>query len=218
MESFITSAGYAALILFAFLEAACVPISSEVVFGFAGVLAYQGHLNLVLIILLGWLAEMAGSYVSYYVGWYGGRPAVHKLGRFVLVGPSDIDRAERFLEGKGWWAIPLGRILPFVRSFTSVVVGLVRMPVGKFTLLNAIGTGIYVVAMSSVGYAVGSAWNTVSKRLSEASYVIVAVVVLVLVAAVVLRWRQFRKDEQGGGGGRHAGGGAAADSERAKIR
>ena len=43
MESFLTSAGYGALILFGFLEACCVPISSEITFGFAGVLAYQGR-------------------------------------------------------------------------------------------------------------------------------------------------------------------------------
>src|SRR5260370_13808041 len=68
MESFLTSAGYAALILFGFLEAACIPIPSEITFGFAGVLAYQGHLNLALLILIGSLAELAGSYGSYPLG------------------------------------------------------------------------------------------------------------------------------------------------------
>ncbi len=68
MESFLTHAGYAAIILFGFLEAACIPISSEVTFGFAGVLAYQGHLNLALVIITGTLAELAGSYFSYFVG------------------------------------------------------------------------------------------------------------------------------------------------------
>ena len=35
MESFLTHAGYAALIVFGFLEACCIPISSEITFGFA---------------------------------------------------------------------------------------------------------------------------------------------------------------------------------------
>ena len=48
MENFLTHAGYGALILFGFLEACCIPISSEITFGFAGVLASQGHMNLVL--------------------------------------------------------------------------------------------------------------------------------------------------------------------------
>src|SRR5215472_14119478 len=67
MESFLTHTGYAALIIFGFIEACSIPISSEITFGFAGVLAYQGHLNLVLVIVIGSLAELAGSYVSYTV-------------------------------------------------------------------------------------------------------------------------------------------------------
>src|ERR1700733_14802629 len=115
MESFLTSAGYAALLLFGFLEAACIPISSEITFGFAGVLAYQGHLNLALVIIIGSLAELAGSYTSYWIGRVGGKPLVHRLGRYVLVTESDIDRAERFLTGPGGWAVPGGRVLPVLR-------------------------------------------------------------------------------------------------------
>ncbi len=100
MESFLTSAGYAALILFGFLEAACIPISSELTFGFAGVLAYQGHLNLALVIIIGSLAELGGSYASYAVGRVGGKPLVTKLGRYVLVTQGDVERAERFLKPK----------------------------------------------------------------------------------------------------------------------
>src|SRR6201993_5495724 len=109
MESFLTEWGYAALILFGFLEAACIPISSEITFGFGGVLAYQGHLNLALVIIAGTLAELAGSYVSYSVGRVAERPLIEKFGRYLLITRGDIDRAERFLAGRGGWAIPLGR-------------------------------------------------------------------------------------------------------------
>ncbi len=75
VESFLTHAGYLALILFAFFEACSIPfISAEITFGFAGVLAYQGHLNLVLVIVIGTLAELAGSFTSYALGRRGGRP------------------------------------------------------------------------------------------------------------------------------------------------
>src|SRR6516225_11410459 len=104
MENFLTSAGYAGLILLGFLEAAGIPVSSEITFGFAGVLAYQGHLNLALVIIIGTLAELAGSYASYAVGRVGGRPLVDKIGRYVLVTEADVDRAERFLAGRGAWA------------------------------------------------------------------------------------------------------------------
>src|SRR5262249_24840563 len=165
MESYLTSAGYAALILFGFLEAACIPISSEITFGFAGVLAYQGHLNLALVIIIGSLAELGGPYAFYWVGRIGGRPLVDKIGRYVLVTQSDVDRAERFLEGRGAWAIPVARMLPFVRAFTSIVAGLVRIPAIRFGILSLIGTVLYAAAVASLGYALGSAWQRVSHRL-----------------------------------------------------
>src|SRR5580704_14846723 len=193
MESFLTSAGYAALILFAFLEAACIPISSEITFGFAGVLAYQGHLNLALVIIIGTLAELAGSYASYAVGRVGGKPLVHKLGRYVLVTESDVSRAERFLEGRGGWAITVGRMLPFIRAFTSIVAGLVRVPAVRFGILSLIGTVIYATALSTAGYALGSAWNQVSHGLAIVGYILFAIVV---VAIVAYRLRQFRREAQ----------------------
>jgi membrane protein DedA with SNARE-associated domain len=196
MESFLTSAGYAGLILFAFLEAACIPISSEITFGFAGVLAYEGHLNLALVIIIGTLAELAGSYASYAVGRVGGKPLVQKLGRYVLVTESDVDRAERFLAGRGAWAIVVGRMLPFVRAFISIVAGLVRVPPIRFGVLSLIGTIIYATALSSAGYALGSAWNSVSHGLAIVGYILFVIVVIAIVGFIIYRLRQFRREAQ----------------------
>jgi len=194
MESYLTSAGYAALILFGFLEAACIPISSEITFGFAGVLAYQGHLNLALVIIIGSAAELAGSYASYAVGRIGGKPLVAKLGRYVLVTQGDVDRAERFLAGRGAWAIPVGRMLPFIRAFTSIVAGLVRIPAGKFGVLSLIGTVIYATVLSLIGYELGHAWNSISHGLTIVGYILFALVVIAIIGFVVYRLRQFRRE------------------------
>jgi membrane protein DedA with SNARE-associated domain len=194
MESFLVHAGYGALILFAFLEAACIPIPSEVTFGFAGVLAYQGHLNLALVIILGTLAELAGSYVSYAAGRIGGRPLVDRFGRYLLITHRDIDRAERFVTGKGAWAIPVGRALPFVRTFMSLVSGIIEVPAVRFGLLSLLGTAVYSTAIASIGYAVASAWTSVYHGISLASYVILVLVVLAIAAFIWHRLREVRKE------------------------
>lgn len=195
-EGFITHAGYAALIVLGFLEAACIPISSEVTFGFAGVLAYQGHLNLALVIVIGSLAELAGSYTSYGVGRWGGRPLVDRVGRYVLITRADVDRAERFLAGRGAWAVPVGRMLPLVRAFVSLVAGLVEMPALRFGILSGIGTVCYAAVVSAAGYALGSAWQRVSHGIADAGYVIVVIVVLAIVAFVVYRLRELRREDR----------------------
>jgi membrane protein DedA with SNARE-associated domain len=196
MESFLASHVYLALIVFGFLEAACIPIPSEVTFGFGGVLAYQGHISLASVIIIGSLAELAGSYASYYVGRRGGRPLVHKLGRYVLVTESDVNRAERFLEGRGAWAVSVGRMLPFVRAFTSIVAGLVRLPALRFGILSLIGTVIYATVLASIGYELGSAWESVNKGLTVVGYVLFALIVVAIVGFVLYRLRQFRREDR----------------------
>jgi membrane protein DedA with SNARE-associated domain len=194
MQGFLIHAGYPAIILLAFLEACCIPISSEVIFGFAGVLAYQGHLNLALVIIVGTLAELAGSFVAYSVGRAAERPVIERLGRYLLISRNDIGRTERFLAGRGGWAIPVGRALPVVRSFTSLVAGFAEVPALRFGVLSLVGTVVYVTGMSSIGYAVGPAWNRVSADLSVAGYVIVGVVVAALAVFITYRLRELRRE------------------------
>ena len=195
MESFLSQYGYAAIFLFAFLEACCVPIPSEVTFGFAGVLAAQGHLNIVAVIVVGTIAELIGSMVSYGIGRVGGRPFVRRTGRYLLITHADIDRAERFFTGRGVWAVPLGRCLPVVRSFVSVVAGFVEVPVALFAFLSLIGTAVWVTVISLVGYGVGNAWTKVNHDISLAGYGIVAIAVIAIAAFVIHRLRDLRKEE-----------------------
>ena len=194
MESFLTHWGYAALIVCGFLEACCIPISSEITFGFAGVLAYQGHLNLALVIIIGTLAEMAGSYTSYAVGRVGERPVVERLGKYALVTGKDIDRAERFFAGRGAWTVAVGRMLPVIRAFISLVAGLVEIPAVRFGVLSLIGTAIYATVFSVLGYALGSTWHTVSHYVSVGSYVFVALVVIAAAGLIAYRLRELRRE------------------------
>jgi membrane protein DedA with SNARE-associated domain len=194
MDSFLAQAGYPALILFGFLEACCVPIPSEITFGFAGVLAYQGHLNLPLVIILGTLAELAGSFVSYGAGRVGERPLVERLSRYLLITAADMDRAERFMARRGTWAIPVGRAMPLIRSFTSVVAGLARVPALRFGVLSLAGTVVYASLIASIGYALGSAWNGIATGLSVAGWILGVVVVAGIAAFLVIRVRALRRE------------------------
>jgi membrane protein DedA with SNARE-associated domain len=198
MESFIIHAGYAAVFLFAFLEACCVPIPSEITFGYAGVLAGQGKLNIVAIIIIGTIAELAGSLVSYGVGRVGERPLVQRFGRFLLITQADIDRAERFFAGRGAWAVPLGRALPVVRSFVSLVAGFVEVPALLFALLSLVGTAVWVTTISVVGYAVGTQWQKIEHAISVAGYAIAAVAVIGIGGFVAYRLREVRHERAAG--------------------
>jgi membrane protein DedA with SNARE-associated domain len=211
MTSFLISHAIYAIVLFGVLEAACIPISSELTFLLGGAVASGAipgthqHPTLLLVIIVGTLAELVGSYISYGVGRWGGHPLVRRWGRYVLVTEADVARAERFLEGRGAWAVPVARMLPFVRAFASVVAGLVDIRPLRFGILSLIGTLVYVVALSSIGYSLGSEWAKVNHTISMVGYIVAAVVVLAIIAFVIIRVREFRREAAGKGGAHRAG-------------
>ena len=197
MESFLSQYGLAAVFLFGFLEACCVPIPSEITFGFAGVLAGEGHLNIVAVIIVGTVAELIGSFVSYTVGRVGERPLVSRFGRYLLITERDIDRAERVFAGRGAWAVPVGRALPVVRTFISIVAGFIKMPALLFGVLSLIGTAVWVTAISLLGYALSSTWQSIAHGIALAGYVIAAVAVIAIVALILYRLREVRREQAG---------------------
>jgi membrane protein DedA with SNARE-associated domain len=200
MESYLVSHAIYAVVLFGVLEAMCVPISSELTFLLGGAVASgaipgtEQHPSLLLVIVLGTLAELVGSYISYWIGRAGGKPLVHRWGRYLLITESDVARAERFLVGRGAWALPVARMLPFIRAFASIVGGLVDIPPLRFGVLSGIGTLVYVVVLSSIGYKIGGQWTKVNHSLSMITYIVVAVVVVAVIGFVVLRVREFRRE------------------------
>src|SRR5215469_1480120 len=200
MQGFLVSHAIYAIILFGVLEAMCIPISSELTFLLGGAIASGAisgahqHPSLVLVIILGTLAELVGSFIAYGVGRAGGKPLVHRWGRYVLITENDVARAERFLVGRGVWALPVARMLPVVRAFASIVAGIVDIPPVRFGILNLIGTLVYVIALSSIGYSLGGEWQKFNKTFSDASYVLVGLVVIGIVAYVIYRLREFRKE------------------------
>jgi membrane protein DedA with SNARE-associated domain len=194
MTSFLTDAGYWALLVFAFVQACCIPISSEITFGFAGVLAYQGHLSLPLVIVIGTLGELAGSSVAYGLGRLGGRNTVERYRKYLLMTNKDVERAERFFAGRGAWSVTVARVIPLVRAFTGLVAGLMEVPAAPFEIFNLIGTLIWASALSVIGYELGSSWDRASKSVSHASDGLAVLVLLMLIVLIVHKALQVRKE------------------------
>ena len=90
MQQFISSYGYLAVFVLMLAESACIPVPSELTMLFAGALsagAVAGaHLNLVLVIATGVAGNVAGSYLAWGVGAYGGRAAWHRWAGPLQVG------------------------------------------------------------------------------------------------------------------------------------
>ncbi len=179
----ISTGGYAGLIILMAIESACIPLPSEIIMPFAGYLVSTGTFDLWLVAFAGAVGCNLGSSVAYYVGIRGGRPFVERWGRYALLDLRDLDRAERFFDKFGSFAVLLGRMLPVVRTFIALPAGMARMRQAPFQLYTFVGSYVWCLALAYVGQQLGKRWNT-DPRLAEVLHRLDAFIVVVGLAAV----------------------------------
>ena len=156
----ISAAGYAGVAGLMAVESACVPLPSEVIMPFAGYLASTGRFDLALVATAGAVGCNLGSTLAYAVGARGGRPLVERWGRYVLLDPGDLDRAERFFRRFGGPAVLIGRLLPVVRTFIALPAGIARMPQLPFQLYTFAGSWPWCYALAYAGCLLGDRWDS----------------------------------------------------------
>lgn len=186
MENFIISSGYVAILVLMIAESACIPVPSELIMTFGGVLAATGKLNLALVILMGSVGNIIGAYIAWAVGRTGGRALVMRYGKYVFLRTHDLERAERWFAKRGQAAVFFGRLLPVVRTFISLPAGVAEMEPVRFGIYTFLGSVPFVGFLAGVGYAVGANYNTFVKYVQDFGYLI-ALAVLILIAAFVYK-------------------------------
>lgn len=179
--------GYLGVFVLMTLESACIPIPSEITMPVAGLLAAEGRLSFVWAGLVGALANLAGSWIAYGVGAAGGRPFLKKYGRFVLIRPHDLDRADRWFEKYGDAAALFSRLLPVVRTFISLPAGISRMPFGRFSLLTFLGSLPWSFALTWAGFLLGENWERILPYTEPVTYAIAGALGLLIVVWIFRR-------------------------------
>lgn len=203
MQQFIATYGYLAIFVLMLAESACIPVPSELIMTFGGALAAGAvpgtHLNLVGVILAGTAGNVAGSYLAWAVGRYGGQPALNRLtqGKRLRLREHDLDRAVAWFDRHGGQAVLIGRLLPVVRTFISLPAGIAGMPPVRFGIYTAIGCLPWTAALAVAGYAVGANWESIVTAFHGPSYLI-AGIALALIAVAAWRYLRRRPAEQRG--------------------
>jgi membrane protein DedA with SNARE-associated domain len=180
---------------------AVFPAASELVMLYGGALAAgafagqhvagfrSGSHAYVAVALAGTLGYLAGSIVGWAIGRYGGRPFLERRGRLLHLSPARLDRAERWFDRWDQWAVLIGRITPVARSFISIPAGVFRMPLGRNTVLTALGSAIWAFAFAGAGWALGRSYERLHGDFRYVDYAVVAGVVA-LAAYLVVRSRR----------------------------
>ena len=174
--------GYLGVAFLMFAENVFPPIPSELIMPLAGFAAARGELNVGLVVLAGSAGSLLGAWFWYEVGRRVGAERLKgwaaRHGRWLTLGPEEVDRAREWFGRHGGKAVLLGRMVPAVRTLISVPAGIAGMPLGPFLAYSAIGTLVWTGLLAGAGNLLEDQYGRVSGWVNPVSNLALAGMVL----------------------------------------
>ncbi len=155
------------------LESMIAPVPSEAVMPFVGFLVADGKWNLWLAILATSTGSVVGSVISYTMGYYGGKPFVLKVGRYLLLNRHDLKLAEDFFSRReGTMTLFISRFIPVVRHLISVPAGTGKMRLLPFLLATLVGATLWNTFLLICGMYLREKWEVVQSYSHQVDIVV----------------------------------------------
>lgn len=187
--------GYLAVAGLLFLEDFGVPVPGETMLIAAAVYAGAGRLNIVVVGVLGVVAATLGDNVGYAIGYFAGRAAVLRWGRYVRLTEERLDKAQAFFARHGGKVVTVARFIEGLRQANGIIAGISDMAwLRRFLPFNLAGAVLWVAVWITVGYAAGSHLDAIYHQIVHYELYL-GIAIVVLIVALVGR-RFFRRRRQ----------------------
>jgi membrane protein DedA with SNARE-associated domain len=190
VTSLISTYGYPGAFFAALLETIFPPIPSELIFPFIGYTAQTkglGLYNALGMATVGALGSTVGSIAIYFVALKLGKKVFLRLGKYIKMGESDLNKSEKWFEDHGAIAVFAGRMAPGIREIISIPAGISRMNLLKFILFTFAGSLIWCISLTLVGYYIGDVWN----KLIQGSGVFNIISIVIIVGVLAVLWYHY---------------------------
>lgn len=113
------------------------------------------HYDIITICTLLIIASILGNLTGYWFGWKTG-PLLYSRKDSRFFKKKHLNTAESFYRKYGWLALTVGLYLPIIRTFASIVAGMVGLNFRRFTLLTTAGSTVWILSFVLTGYFIGS--------------------------------------------------------------
>jgi membrane-associated protein len=131
------------------------------------------------------IVAFLGNVAGYEVGRAIGPPVRKHDGR--IIKKKYLDQTVDFFDRHGSQALVIGRFVPFVRTYVTLVAGVSEMNRLKFWLWSVVGALLWVASIMCLGYFLGQAFPWVAQNID---LLILALLVLTVIPIGVEWWRQ----------------------------
>jgi membrane protein DedA with SNARE-associated domain len=152
----------------------------------------RAGLNIVVVGIVAVIATFAGTEIGYLIGKYAGRELILRYGKYVLLKPHHLDRAEAIVSRYGGIVVVIARYIVGLREANGIIAGITQMRWVTFTVYNLIGTCAWVATWVTIGDLAGDHIDTIYKDVNRYSIYLLIVLVVLLAAYIVRRLRAAR--------------------------
>ncbi|MDX6312352.1 MAG: hypothetical protein QOF44_1816 [Streptomyces sp.] len=177
--------GYLAVGVLVCLDNGGIPVPGQTVLVAAAVYAGTGRLDFAGVLAVAVAAAVVGNSLGYLLGRAGGRAFVHRWGRYVLLTPARLERAEDFFGRHGGAVVTWARFVDVLRQTNGIIAGTVGMPWRRFMAFNVLGAVLWAGTWGGLGYAAGANIGTIYGAVARSQIILLAVVGALLVVLVI---------------------------------
>jgi membrane protein DedA with SNARE-associated domain len=186
---------YLVLMALSALENVFPPVPADTAVALGAFLARRGHISVVPLAALCWLANMASASITYGIARAHGPGFFREgWGRRILP-PGAMASLEEAYGRWGTAGIFLSRFLPGVRAAVTPFAGVAGLGAMRTLLPAAAASALWYAFLAFAGYALAKNWEAVKSLITDTNRAL-AVGALVFVAAVATWvWRRSRRQE-----------------------
>lgn len=156
----------------------------------AGLLAGSNYLphSVYIIIPVLIAASLAGSITGYYSGRWA-RHLLPKDNNSFFFKKKHMNMTEEFYRQHGMFAFIFGKFLPIIRTFVTILAGVVRINFKRFVGYNILGTTVWITSLVLAGHFLGRAFPQLI------DYLEIIVIIMIVITAIppFLVWLRSRK-------------------------
>ena len=147
--------GYWALFGAILLENFGLPVPGETLLIASALLASQGKMHIVPLLVTACIAAITGDNMGYAIGRFGGRRLVFRYGRYVLITEERLQKAEGFFRRYGGAVVVMARFFAVLRQLNGIVAGTAKMRWYRFLIYNMLGAALWVTFWGMLFYELG---------------------------------------------------------------
>ncbi|WP_297633224.1 DedA family protein [uncultured Clostridium sp.] len=184
IKTFIMNYGMISVFVLVLLEYASVPLPSEIVLPFIGIIGAMHGISFFEILFVSLIAGLVGSIITYIIGYIFGMKVLNWVGNKIPRTRKAIEAGYKWIEKYDKGATFVSRLVPVARTFISIIAGVVKMKPVPFILFSTVGIVLWNSLLIGLGFILGNNTALIDTILHQYSLAVGGIAIVVIVFIV----------------------------------